>query len=127
MLNKNDIIHIAKARFKDAQVLYAEKRYEGAIYICGYAVELALKARICKTLRWKEYRTDRDYTSFKTHNLDVLLHLSGVEDKIKPSLLVEWSIVIRWTPQTRYQSIGKVSAEEANSMLTAVNSLLRKI
>lgn len=52
MINKREIKKIAKARLKDAEVLAASRRYEGAIYLCGYAVELGLKARICLTLKW---------------------------------------------------------------------------
>lgn len=46
---------LAQARIKDAEVLYANRRYAGAVYLCGYAVELALKARICHTLKWLEF------------------------------------------------------------------------
>jgi len=38
---------IARERIKDAEALFGAERYEGAMYICGYAVEIALKARIC--------------------------------------------------------------------------------
>ena len=37
MLDRKDIKAIAKARLKDAQVLLRGNRYEGAIYLCGYA------------------------------------------------------------------------------------------
>jgi hypothetical protein len=90
MLDKKEIKKIARARLKDAEVLAASRRYEGAIYICGYAVELGLKARICKTLKWFGYPSSNNefkgYRSFKTHNLDVLLHLTGIEDRVKTAL-----------------------------------------
>ncbi|NLJ29092.1 MAG: HEPN domain-containing protein [Deltaproteobacteria bacterium] len=50
MIAINDLRKIAQARFKDADVLLKAWRYDGAIYLCGYAIELALKARICKIL-----------------------------------------------------------------------------
>jgi len=93
MLDKREIKKIAKARLKDAEVMVAARRYEGAIYLCGYAVELGLKARICRTLKWTGFPSTnsefKDYRSFKTHNLDVLLHLTGIEEKIKGELLAE--------------------------------------
>jgi hypothetical protein len=71
---------LAQARLEDAEVLFKATRYDGSIYLCGYAVELALKARICKTLGWSGFPSTRsefsNYQSFKTHNLDVLLRLS---------------------------------------------------
>ena len=39
---------LAAARLEDAKVLLASGRYDGAVYMCGYAVEIALKARICR-------------------------------------------------------------------------------
>ena len=69
-------------------------RYDGAIYLGGYVVELALKNRICVVLNWKGFPQTagefQNYKSFKTHNLDVLLSLSGVESKINSSIC-EWS------------------------------------
>jgi HEPN domain-containing protein len=131
MLNKKDIKKIAKARLEDAETLFAAGRYDGAIYMCGYAVELALKARICKTLRWSGYPSTRaefnDYRSFKTHDLDVLLHLSGIEDKIKTKLLAEWSAVAQWNPDARYQPIGNVGVMDARLMLSAAAILLKKL
>ena len=56
MLDRKDIKAIAKARLKDAQVLLRGNRFDGAIYLCGYAIELALKARICQTLKWGGYQ-----------------------------------------------------------------------
>lgn len=55
MLTRAELLKIAEARLKDAEVLFHSKRYDGAIYLCGYAVEVALKARICSTLHWYGY------------------------------------------------------------------------
>ncbi len=56
-------------------------RYDGAVYLAGYTVELALKARICEVLNWSGYpATSKEfdgYRSFRTHDLRVLLSLSG--------------------------------------------------
>ena len=51
MIQTNDIKDIARARLQDADILLTSGRYDGAIYLCGYAIELALKARICQTLK----------------------------------------------------------------------------
>jgi HEPN domain-containing protein len=47
--------NIAAARLEDARQLFVAGRFDGAAYLCGYAVELALKARICDTLAWSEF------------------------------------------------------------------------
>ena len=55
MIAVRHLRRIARARLEDATVLRKAKRHDGAVYICGYAVEIALKARVCKTLRWSGY------------------------------------------------------------------------
>ncbi|MBS1789482.1 MAG: HEPN domain-containing protein [Acidobacteria bacterium] len=98
MMLRAELNRIAKGRLKDANVLFNAGRYDGAIYLCGYAVETALKARICSTLKWPGFPSTRrefeGYQSFRTHDLEVLLHLSGAEEKIKTKHFVEWSIVV---------------------------------
>jgi hypothetical protein len=37
----------------DAEVLLNAKRFDGSVYLCGYAIELGLKKRICETLKAK--------------------------------------------------------------------------
>jgi HEPN domain-containing protein len=131
MLDCKDIRALAKARLKDAQVLLRGKRYEGAIYLCGYAIELGLKARICQTLGWTGYPATNsefnEYRSFKTHDLDVLLHLSGIEAKIKTQLLAEWSAVAQWDPESRYNPIGKAKPADAALMVASTKALLKKL
>lgn len=131
MISTKDIKAIARARLKDAEALAASKRHEGAIYLCGYAVELGLKARVCKTLKWPGFPSSQKefqgYSSFKTHNLDILLHLTGAEDKIKSELFAEWSIVAAWDPESRYNPVGNVSSSDAQQMINSTKALLAKL
>jgi hypothetical protein len=128
MIPEKALRRIAIARLKDATALLDAKRYDGATYLCGYAVELTLKARICRTLKWSDFPSTNkefeNYKSFKVHNLDVLLHLSGKEDVVKTKLLAEWSAVAQWDPASRYQSIGAVSRTDAEAMITATKTLI---
>lgn len=50
MLTRAELTHIAQARLADAEALHQAGRYDGAVYLCGYAVEVGLKHRICVTL-----------------------------------------------------------------------------
>ena len=131
MLDEKEIIKIAKARLEEAEILAASNRYEGAIYLSGYAIELGLKAKICKTLKWSGYPSTRnefkEYSSFKTHDLDVLLHLSGSEKSVKNTFLAEWSIVATWDPESRYNPIGQVSLNDAQLMISSVKTLMAKL
>ncbi|MCB2141169.1 HEPN domain-containing protein [bacterium] len=131
MIVKTELKKIAKARVKDADILFSYRRYDGAVYLCGYAIELALKARICNTLKWEGFpesnREFRDYNSFRTHDLDVLLHLSGKEIFIKTNYFAEWSAVVGWSPSSRYQIIGTTNKSDVESMIDATKILLSKI
>jgi HEPN domain-containing protein len=124
-MKKEEIEKIVQARIEDARILYEASRYEGSVYLCGYAIELGLKARICRTLQWDEYPTTGKYKMFKTHDLDVLLHLSGCEDKIKLKHMADWSIVAQWNPEARYNPIGNVKDSDAKDMLESTKELLK--
>lgn len=128
MLTPTELQALSFERLEDAKVLFEAKRYEGAVYICGYANELALKRRICLTLGWTEYPDDGKgsdkYKSFKTHELEILLHLSGFENQIKSSYFAEWSIVVSWKPEMRY-SFRKQSDAEAKLMIQSSERLLK--
>ncbi len=131
MLSRKDIRKIAKTRVADARILLNNKRWDGAVYLCGYAIELGLKLKICEILNWQEYPQTKsefnDYRTFKTHNLDVLLHLSGIESHIKANYLSDWSIVAKWNPEARYQPVGKVKLIDAKEMLKATQKLLKAL
>ena len=128
MLSRRELNQIARARLKDAEVLLEAKRYDGASYLCGYAVEVGLKAKICETLKWKGFPSTNkefaNYRSFKTHSLDVLVTLSGVEEKIKKRYLVEWSVVAEWDPEARYKPAGKVSEADSRLMIDSTKALM---
>jgi HEPN domain-containing protein len=131
MITRSDLTKIARARLRDAEVLYRSQRYDGAIYLCGYAVEIALKARICKPLSWSGYPSTggefQNYQSFRTHNLDVLLRLAGVEEKIKTTLMTEWSTVAAWDQEARYKPIGSATRQAAELMIASARVLLRAL
>ena len=122
---------ISRARLRDAKVLLEAKRYDGAVYLCGYAIELALKARICQTLKWAGFpETQQEFkglASIKTHDLEILLRFSGIEPRIKQKYLPYWSVVLDWDPEKRYQRTGQVTQQEANDMISSAMKLLAAI
>jgi hypothetical protein len=120
MIAAKDLRTIARARLRDADILLAAKRFDGAVYLCGYAVELALKARICQTLKWPGFpETSKEFEglqSLRTHDLELLLRLSGVRDRVKAKYVAEWSAVAGWTPEKRYQLVGQSTPQQATDM-----------
>lgn len=130
MISLKELEDLCTDRLKDANILYNAGQYDGAFYICGYAVEIGLKRKICMTLGWLGYPNSKkefeNLNSFKTHDLEVLLHLSGVENLMKSKFFSVWSIVISWDPEVRYSS-RKQTAQNANAMLIASETLLKNL
>ena len=131
MIATAELRRIADAKLADAVVLRQAGRYDNAIYLGGYAVELALKARICDTLGWDGYPSRaaefQDYRSFQTHDLKVLLHLSGRETRIKNDFPRAWGIVSRWNSASRYLAAGSANEDNCFTMLEAVALLVQAI
>lgn len=131
MLSILDLEEISCARLFDAKILYASGRFDGAYYLAGYSLELALKARICKTLNWTEFPTTNKeferFRSFKVYDLEVLLKLSGFEPAIKSKYLPEWSKVKTWQPEIRYHPVGFANQKQASDMLGAISMLMGKL
>jgi len=93
MISNKDLRAIGRARLRDAQVLLRARRLDGSFYLCGYAVELVLKARICRTLRWPGFPESaqdfKGYQLLRTHDLEILLRFSGAEGRVKSKYLAE--------------------------------------
>ena len=129
MIARNDLRKIARAKLKDAEILYKNRRYDSAIYLCGYAVEAILKARICRTLKWSGFPETRgefqNYQSLRTHNLNVLLSLSGVQEKILTEYPMEWRRVSEWSSEMRYLPIGTTPQSHVLDMIEATKVLVK--
>jgi hypothetical protein len=127
VISIDELYAIARARLEDANLLLTNSRSDGAFYVGGYAVELALKARICRTLNWSGFPEKRsefeNFTSFRTHKLDVLLALSGQEQRIKSDYLWAWSAVATWDPEARYRH-GNTPQYDVILLLLAAQTLL---
>lgn len=50
MKSQSEIEALAYAKLQDSEYLLADNRFDSAYYLAGYAIELLLKARVCKTL-----------------------------------------------------------------------------
>src|SRR6476469_6282887 len=124
MLKRPDPRKIAQARLRDAQVRFHAKRYDGAFYLCGDALEVAFKARVCTTLRWQAFPATagefHGLTSFKTHDLEILLLLSGRHQQVRSKHATDWAVVVKWDPETRYRPIGSATAQQTQDMIDAV-------
>ena len=120
---------MAKSRLQEAKVLFDKGFYDGACYLAGYVVELAVKARICKILALTEYpETGEISRAFKTHRYSDLLKLSGLERRFNDaittnsSLYKNWFLVKDWTEDFRYRPIGSSSKKEDEDIINALDA-----
>lgn len=123
---------ITETRLKEAKLLFDNGYYDGAIYLCGYAVEAALKAMVCKTLGVTEYPGEQVLKSMKsafyTHELDNLKILAGLtphlnlaqETEPLKTVFQNWSLLSNgWKSEMRYE-IGIADQAKADVMLKAL-------
>jgi len=128
LISTAELASTARAHLADAELLRAAGRFDSAVYLCGYAVELKLKAEICRLHRWAGFpSSSREFDhlrSLKTHDLGVLLHLTGREAEVLRQYHGEWKELKSWNPELRYNPPGTADASKARRMLAAATTIV---
>jgi len=125
LLTRDDLKKLARLRLKEAEQLYRRGLYDGCVYLCGYVIECALKARICRFLGLISYRTEGEHGRiFKTHNFGILKLLAGLEAEIaltkNKQLFENWSAITKWEPDQRYARAGTCDRQRATDVLASI-------
>jgi hypothetical protein len=139
MLSTDELKKIAAARLQDAKALLKKHRHDGSVYLCGYAVEIALKAAIVVTEGREGFPEDSaefesmKLEALKIHDRDKLLIRSGCETIIRHGFMPDWSnLTQHWNPQSRYRRTGEMQIRKhASSIVKSadviVSALLREL
>lgn len=134
MISISDLHGTAREYLRAAKLLRTRHSPDAAVYLCGYAVEIALKARICRTLQWTtgfpetpaEFRLKGN---LKTHDLETLLDYTGLQHRVRSAgptgFLADWSVVNKWNPEQRYNPRGTRTQSDADGMIMSTQILLR--
>src|SRR5436190_20323748 len=77
-MNRNDLRRLSRIRLKEARALLEAKCFDGAYYLCGYAVECALKACIAKRTRRHDFPDKKTVADSYSHNLVNLVGVAGL-------------------------------------------------
>jgi HEPN domain-containing protein len=104
---------VAKMRLEDAAVLLRGKRYHGAIYLSGYAVECALKWAITVNIGSPYLPKE-----FETHNLEAFIHKAGLLSSLQRDSAISslYSVIVdEWEPSRRY-SAARISKHQATTL-----------
>src|SRR5436190_5672237 len=83
-VDRKQLQALAKMRLKDAKALLGRKRWSGAYYLCGYAVECGLKACLLGYLGesaaiFSEPGYLKRLADCWTHDLAKLVNLAGLD------------------------------------------------
>ena len=148
MISKPTLRELVNLHVRDAEVLLQNRRYHSSIYLAGYAIEVALKYKICRMYFFTKGfpETKAEFESYypakgskkhlrqaiktvqeiRNHDLSKLLFYSGSEVKIKLNLFNEWNLIATWKPEMRYH-IDTIRKAEAQSNLVAIRKILKEI
>lgn len=126
-MNRSDFQQLAELHLQHARALLDAELYSGAYYMCGYAVECALKSCICKnTAQFDFYPHPRNVVENAwSHDFTKLVSVAGLQDQFRLArdadglLDVNWKEVETWSEDSRYES--KKGRQAAENLFAAVS------
>ena len=138
MTHPTQICLIADRRIEEAESLCTNAYPDGAFYLGGYAVELYLKAKICKHFDlpdfYDKYAPKSDLSkTFLVHNLERLMLFSGLSTKFvaamqaDQTLELSWANVKQWSEKNRYDIIGIRTVTDAARFINSVKTIIQWI
>ena len=93
---------VAALRLKDAETLLRAKRFQGSLYLAGYAIECLLKFGVTRRQNCLYLPVE-----LETHDLDRLLDAAGLGRALRNLPRIEASFSAfaeRWGPELRYRT-----------------------
>jgi HEPN domain-containing protein len=108
-MNRSDFQILAEIRLREAKALLADKKFDGAYYLCGYAVECALKSCIAKLTKKHDFPDKTLVINSYVHDLVKLIEVCGLESSLTKEINSDpefgnyWSIVKDWKESSRYE------------------------
>lgn len=123
-MNHRDFQRLATIRAKEALILLEQRQYSGTYYLSGYVAECALKACIAKHVRRHEFPDRKRVNDSYTHDLERLVGIAGLASdldemaKSDPEFARNWAIAKDWKEDSRYERVGKRTADGLYSAIT---------
>jgi hypothetical protein len=115
-MNRSDFIKLAELRLHEAKVLLDAEKFDGAYYLCGYAIECALKACIAKSTKEHDFPNKNTVNDSYSHDLKKLIKVSDLQNDFDKALKSDsdlenyWSVVKDWKETSRYKCDQKNEA-----------------
>jgi hypothetical protein len=97
IVTKAEFQELAEQRLVEARALLDQGRWDGAYYLAGYAVELALKACIIKALLATDAFPDKEFSrNCYTHVVEKLVGLAKLEGARKAAMDADPDLSTNW-------------------------------
>ena len=130
-MNRTDLQQLAKLRINEAGILLANRAWDGAYYLAGYAVECALKACIAKQTLAEDFPDKKHAERAWKHDLNELMVAAGLMRNWQADAPVgceryeNWKTVKDWNEQARYRRLSQADAEALlNAITDTTNGVL---
>jgi hypothetical protein len=123
-MNRFDLQKMAEERVADAAALLDAGRFQASYYLCGYAIECALKACIARKTREFDFPDRKLANDSYVHDLTKLLKVAAmdgllqVEEGRNHDFATNWAIVKDWSEASRYNAA--ITAAQASVFFLAV-------
>ena len=134
----SNIQKLATRKLEEADCLFTNGHIDWSYYTAGYAVELLLKARVCKTLGIEDFFDEKSSLmkkfkfpqAFKTHDFEQLSIVSGVYKQLEIAAIdsgfrVKWSKVCTWDEGSRY-AMGR-EKQDVQDFLSSIRDIAKWI
>jgi hypothetical protein len=129
-MNRTDLQTLSETRLREANALFAVQEYSGCYYLAGYAIECALRSCIAKETREFDFPDkDRAHKSYSHSPLELVKVADLYSDlqismRANPLLEARWTVVIKWSEQSRYQIWNETDAKALLGAVTDANGVL---
>lgn len=123
-MNRFDLRELAEARLTDATVLLGARRWAGAYYLAGYAIECGLKACIAKGTNQDDFPVKARVLDSYSHDIAKLVGVAGIlrdlqtETENDGAFSGNWGVVSQWTEESRYTD---PTEQEARELMEAIS------
>ncbi len=122
-MNRVQFQKLALVRIEEATALFEARKYDGAYYLAGYAVECGLKACVARLTRKHDFPEKDLIKGAYTHDFETLIRTAELGTSFKHDLSGEvrlkwnWDIVKDWKEDSRY---NRWTRDRARSMIEAI-------
>jgi hypothetical protein len=117
-VNRSDFQELAELHLQHARALLDAELYSGAYYICGYVVECALKACICKrTNQFDFHPSPEESRAAWSHDFEKLIRAAELESELKAARAADLDLDVKW----RVLRTGRLTADMSDTASRRLN------